>query len=103
MYETKYSGFGHGKKIGNQKDAKFAPCSAAPEYQRRGSSDRYPDNKVWGKTQTRVSKQKGYKAVSGGGSKQVSAYYPNKIHGKFESESVSNKLVPPMSGSPKAQ
>lgn len=102
MYDTKYSGKTP-KKVGEQHSKQFLSKSAQPEYQRVGSKDRYPDRKTDSATSTHKSSHK-YRNpfLNGGGSKQVSATYPNRTHSNFGTEKGKNTLVSPTSRPPKA-
>jgi hypothetical protein len=92
----------YGRTIGEQKDAKFAPDGASPEYQQAGSSQSYPDRGAKGPNDRHDSRQKSRSPfINGRGNKQVSAFYPKKVHSKFPSEGAANKLVAPMSRKPK--
>jgi len=102
MFETKYSNFKTGKNIGEQHGAKFAPASAAPEYQQVGSSDRYPDHGHKGPMSRRTSRENMRAPfLNGGGNKQVSAHYAFKKHGAYPSEGAKNTLISPTSRPPK--
>ena len=103
MYDTKYSGKTP-KKVGEQHAKKFAPDGAAPEYQRVGSKDRYPDRKLDSATSTHKSKHNYRKPwLNGGGNKQISVSYANRTHANFTTEKGKSTLISPTSRPPKAK
>lgn len=92
------------RMLGEQKATTFASASGSvgTEYQRKGSSDRYPASGHKGPNSRHTSREKMRSPYhTAGGSKQVSASYPDKKHQGFPSEGVQNKLVSPTSRPPK--
>ena len=85
----------------------FVPRSASPEYQQRGSSDRYSGAKSSQKAgmDTFKSKQKGKTFATAGGMKQVSAMYPQKKQADMGTHAKGklNSLQKPRSDMPKAK
>lgn len=102
MYET-YNKKGR-RMVGEQTSAKFAPDGASPGYQQVGSKTSYPSKGHKGPNSRHTSREKVRSPfATAGGSKQVSASYPNKNHAAFPSEAAKNTLVNPTSRHPKAK